>query len=175
MTFELSFGHNSCYKYSDGSGKLILDIYFLRFFQWYKEVFNPMNFDLSNRFLNISDSIRSPTFKMKVHLGVWRFIPSPFFTFSWMWMWLPGYTISSHLSMPLLRVVTVEPPNVFSIFPRYHLLLSSSCTPISWLLELFLIVNSQESKSHFSWWTYVLVSLFISILDVVLLLHTTLV
>jgi hypothetical protein len=37
--------HNLCFKYSNGPYELILDIYVSRDFQWYKEIFNPMNFD----------------------------------------------------------------------------------------------------------------------------------
>jgi hypothetical protein len=32
-------------KYSNGSYEPILDIYVLIMFQWYKELFNPMDFD----------------------------------------------------------------------------------------------------------------------------------
>jgi hypothetical protein len=42
---SLSFGHNLYFKYSNMSCKPILDIYVSRPFQWYKEFFNPMNFD----------------------------------------------------------------------------------------------------------------------------------
>jgi hypothetical protein len=43
---NLSFGHNlCCCKCSNESCKPILDIYVLRAFQWYKEIFNTMNFD----------------------------------------------------------------------------------------------------------------------------------
>jgi hypothetical protein len=40
-----SFGHNLCFKYPNGSCEPILHIYVLRYFQWYNEIFNPMNFD----------------------------------------------------------------------------------------------------------------------------------
>jgi hypothetical protein len=40
-----SFGHNLCFKYSNGTCKLILNICIPRSFQWYKELFNPMSFD----------------------------------------------------------------------------------------------------------------------------------
>jgi len=66
----LSFGHNLCCKYSNGSCKLILNIYIWRTFQWYKNVFNLMNFDLSNCSLKIRDSIKIPTPKMAIHLGM---------------------------------------------------------------------------------------------------------
>jgi hypothetical protein len=44
LTFGPSFGHNLCFKYSNGSCKPILNIYVSRNFQWYKELFNPMSF-----------------------------------------------------------------------------------------------------------------------------------
>jgi len=54
----------------------ILDIYVPRVFQWYKELLNPMGFNLYNHSLKIQDSIGTPTPKVEVHLGEWRFIPS---------------------------------------------------------------------------------------------------
>jgi hypothetical protein len=53
-----SFSHNLCFKYSNGSCKPILDIYAFGIFQWYKKVFNIMNFDPSNCSLKIWDSIQ---------------------------------------------------------------------------------------------------------------------
>jgi hypothetical protein len=50
LTLNLSFGHNLCYKYLNGSYEPILNIYILRYFQWYKEVFNLMSFDLQITF-----------------------------------------------------------------------------------------------------------------------------
>jgi hypothetical protein len=43
MIFDLFFGHNLSFKYLDESCKFILDI--SRTFNWYKEIFNLMNFD----------------------------------------------------------------------------------------------------------------------------------
>jgi hypothetical protein len=40
--------------------------------------FNPMSFDLSNHSLKIQKSIRTPTPKLGVHLGVRGLIPSHF-------------------------------------------------------------------------------------------------
>jgi len=40
-----SFGHNLCYKYSNGSCEPNLDIYVSRNLKWYNELFNLMNFD----------------------------------------------------------------------------------------------------------------------------------
>jgi hypothetical protein len=45
LTPNPSFDRNLCLKYSNGSCKPILDVYVLKDFQWYKEVFNLMNFD----------------------------------------------------------------------------------------------------------------------------------
>ncbi len=80
LTPITSFGHNLCFKYSNGSYESILNIYVSRVFQWYKELFNPMCFDPWNTSLKIQDSIGIPT--PKVDLGVQsrvcRFIPSHF-------------------------------------------------------------------------------------------------
>jgi hypothetical protein len=56
LTFGLSFSHNLCCKYSNGSCEPILNVYILRAFQWYNEIFNPMRFDPSNCSLKIQDS-----------------------------------------------------------------------------------------------------------------------
>jgi hypothetical protein len=45
LTPIISFNHNFCYKYSNGSCEPILDIHLSKAFQWYKNFFNPMNFD----------------------------------------------------------------------------------------------------------------------------------
>jgi hypothetical protein len=76
LTPYLSFGHNLCCKYSNESCQLILNMYVFLKIQWYKDVFNLMNFDLSNRSLNIWDSKMTPTPKVGVHLGVCGLIPS---------------------------------------------------------------------------------------------------
>jgi len=73
---------------------------FKNFFQWYKEVFNPMSFDLSNYSLKIWDSIGFPTLKMEVHLGVCGLIRSHTFSHSWececdFWVALSAYTFPS--------------------------------------------------------------------------------
>jgi hypothetical protein len=54
---NISFGHNLCFKCSNGSCKLISDIYILRDFQWYKECPNPLIFYLYNCSLKIRKSI----------------------------------------------------------------------------------------------------------------------
>jgi len=76
LTPDPSFGHNLCFKYPNGSFKLILNIYVQRAFQWYKELFNPMNFDPYNRLLKIRKSIRTLAPKVGARLKVCGFIPS---------------------------------------------------------------------------------------------------
>jgi hypothetical protein len=85
LTPGLSFGHNLCFKFPNGSHEPIIDIYVPRAFQWYKKILNPMGFDSYNYFLKIWESIRTPTPKMGAHLGVWGLIPphSPTFMGAW--------------------------------------------------------------------------------------------
>jgi hypothetical protein len=71
-----SFGHNLCLKCSNGSCQPILNIYVLRTFQWYKELFNPLSFDLCDCFQKIQESTRTPTPKVEAPLGMWVFISS---------------------------------------------------------------------------------------------------
>ncbi len=80
-----SFGHNLCFKYSNGWYKPISDMSVPRNFQWCKELFNWMNFDPWNYFLKIWKSIRTPTPKVGAHLGVCGFIPSHPPTLSGAW------------------------------------------------------------------------------------------
>jgi len=102
LTPNPSFGHNLCYKYSNGSCKPNLDICISKKFQWYKEIFNPMSFDPWNYFLKIWNFIGTPTPKVGVHLGVCGLIPPHSFTLLGMYMWFLGCTFDSHLSMPLV-------------------------------------------------------------------------
>jgi hypothetical protein len=73
-----SFGHNLCFKYSNGTCKPVLNIYVLRVFhdKWYKKIFNPMIFDSCNHFLKIQESIGTLIPKVGTHLGLCGFIPS---------------------------------------------------------------------------------------------------
>jgi hypothetical protein len=76
LTLGPSFGHNLCYKYSNGSCKRILNIYVFKKIQWYNELFNLMSFDLSNYYLKIWKSVGFSTPKVGVHFKVCGFIPS---------------------------------------------------------------------------------------------------
>jgi hypothetical protein len=60
LTPGISFGHNLCFKGSNGSCEPILDMYISIFFQWYKELFNPLSFDPSNYPLKIWESTETP-------------------------------------------------------------------------------------------------------------------
>jgi hypothetical protein len=84
------FDHNLCFKCPSGSCKPISDINVPRAFQWYKELFNPMNFDPCNRPLKIWKSIKTPIPKMRIHLKVWGFIPSHSFALPGAWVVTPG-------------------------------------------------------------------------------------
>jgi len=95
------FGHNLCFKYPNGSCKPILGMYVPKTFQWYKELFNPLNFDLCNHSLKIRESNGTPTPKVGAHLGVWGFIPHTLLH-SWEHeMWLSSFILGPHLRKPL--------------------------------------------------------------------------
>jgi hypothetical protein len=78
LTLGFSFGHNLCFKCSNGSCKPILNIYVLRAFQRYKELFNPISFNPCNRPLKIWKFIGTPTPKVGVHMGEWGSFPHTF-------------------------------------------------------------------------------------------------
>ncbi len=88
--YLVSFDHNLCIKYPNGSCEPILDIYIPRAFQWYKEIFNPMGFDPCDRSLKIWKSIETPILKVGAHLRMWRFIPSHSRTLPRAWNVTPG-------------------------------------------------------------------------------------
>jgi hypothetical protein len=101
LILNLFIGHNLCCKYSNGSCEPILDIYVSKYFQWYQELFNLMSFDLSNHSLKIWKSIKTPTSKVKVHLGMCEPILSHSLALMGVWMWLLGYIIDPHFCMVL--------------------------------------------------------------------------
>jgi len=102
LTPGLSFDHNLYFKCPNGSCEPILNIYVLKTFQWYKELFNPMSFDPCNRLLKVWESIVIPTPKVGVHLKVWGFNPSHSFALPGAWYVTPGLTLGPHLHKPLL-------------------------------------------------------------------------
>jgi len=79
---DLSFGHNLCFNYPNGSCKPILDIYIPWSFQWYKDLFNPMGFDLCNLFFEDSGIHQDSNFQsansfesVGVHFLTFFYIP----------------------------------------------------------------------------------------------------
>jgi hypothetical protein len=118
LTPDPSFGHNLCLKCSNESCELILDIYVPRAFQWYKDYFNPMNFDLCNHFLKIQKSIRTPTLKMGAHLGVWVFIPSHSLTLPWAWGVTPRLS-SWPAPLQALALVTSLSLGLWHLWQKY--------------------------------------------------------
>ncbi len=101
LIFDLSFGHNLCFKYPNGSCEPISNIHVPRAFQWYKKLFNLMTFGPCNRPLKIWESIGIPILKVGVQLGVWGFILSHFLALSGTWNVTPGLTLDPHLCKPL--------------------------------------------------------------------------
>ncbi len=73
LTSDPSFGHNLCFYHPNESCEPILSVYVPRNFQWDKELLNPMGFFPYNCSMKIRESIGTPTPKVGVHLGVWRF------------------------------------------------------------------------------------------------------
>jgi len=80
-----SFGHNLCFKYSNGACEPILNIYVLRFFECCKDFFNLMSFDPYNFPLKIQESIETSTPKVGIHLGCRGSFLSHFPTLPWAW------------------------------------------------------------------------------------------
>jgi len=78
LTLDLFFCHNLCFRSPNAQCEPILDIHILRYFQWYKKHYNPLSFDPWNRSLKFWEFTRTPSPKVGVALGVWRFIPSQF-------------------------------------------------------------------------------------------------
>jgi len=89
LTHGLSFGHYLCFKCPNDQCKPILNIYVPRSFQWYKEHHKPLSFDPWNHSLKFWESTKTPSPKVGVALGVWRFTPSHFPT-------LPGECDMTH-------------------------------------------------------------------------------
>jgi hypothetical protein len=80
LTPGLSFDHNLCFRCPNGSCEPISNIFVSINFQWYKEFFKAMGFDLCNCSLKIQESARTPTPNVGAHLGVWVFILTLFHT-----------------------------------------------------------------------------------------------
>jgi len=108
------FGHNLCFRCSNGRCKPILDIYVSTTFQWYEKLFKKLGFDLCNCSLNIRESIGIPTPNMGIHLGVREFSPSRSFALMGHENATPGLSLGLHVYKPFclrrepkVRVVTL--------------------------------------------------------------------
>jgi hypothetical protein len=101
LTFGPSFGHNLCFECPNGSCEPTLNIYIPKAFQYYMESLNPVGFDPCNCSLKIRESIKTPTPKVGVHFGMWRFIPSHSLALLGAWNVTPGLTHDPHLYKPL--------------------------------------------------------------------------
>jgi len=151
LTLGLSFSHNLCFRCPNEQCKPILDIYVPRAIQWYKERHNPLSFDPYNRSLKFWKSIGTPSPKVGVALGVWRFIPSYLFTFSHtpgsvMWLpsfflahtfaaslpWLPGSFLACNLVTPFALVAS--PKLGLRHYKLLHFRLFSTMWSYCWLL-----------------------------------------
>jgi len=100
LTPGLLGAHNLCFKYSNGTCELILDIYVSRSFQWYKEFFNLMSFNPCNCFMKMQESIGIPTPKV---VATWECVGSFPHILLHSWghkMWFSGFTFSSDLCKP---------------------------------------------------------------------------
>jgi hypothetical protein len=101
LTLSISFGHNLCFKYLNGTYEPILNIYILKTLQWYNEIFDLMNLGSWKCSLKIWRSIGLSTPKMGTHLKKCGFIVSHLFTFFEAWNVIPKLHFGPHLCKPL--------------------------------------------------------------------------
>jgi hypothetical protein len=101
LTPNPSFSHNLCFKCPNRSSKPILDIYVLRAFRWYKELFKTLSFGPYNHLLKIWECTETPSPKVGIALGMWRFIPSQFPTFPGACSVTPGLPFGPQPYKPL--------------------------------------------------------------------------
>jgi hypothetical protein len=131
LTFGLSFGHNLCFRCPNEQCEPILDIYVPRAFQWYKERHKPLSFDPWIHSLKFWKSIGTPSPKVGVALGVWRFIPSHFPTLPGVCDVTPGLSLGLHPCNPLALVASPKLGlrHLLFILTHYRALLETSCGP----------------------------------------------
>jgi len=117
ITYVLSTPNGFC--------KLIIDIYVSIYFQWYKELFNPMSFDYYNCLLKIHKSTGTLTPKVGAHLGVCGFIPSHSSTL----LGTQNVILEFHswpTSLQAFALVTSTRPRVWQCNSRIKLLTTNS-------------------------------------------------
>jgi len=133
---EFSFGHNLCFKCSNGSCEPILHIYVPRAFQWYKEILNPMGFDPYNRFLKIWKSVKTTIPKVGAHLGLWRFIPSHSPTLLGAWNVTPRLHFWLAPSQTLTLVVSSRLGSQQKTFFSFHFCLACKLFKIQTFIKM---------------------------------------
>jgi len=101
-----SFGHNLCFRCPNEQCEPILDIYVPRAFQWYKKRHKPLSFDPWNLSLKFQKSIGTPSPKVRVAFGVWRFTPSHFPTLPGVCDVTPGLSLGLHPCNPFALVAS---------------------------------------------------------------------
>jgi hypothetical protein len=106
LTPSPSFGHNLCFRCLNELCDPILNIYFPRDFQWYKERHKPLSFDPSNRSLKFRESTGIPSPKVGVALWVWGFTPSHFLTPPGVCDVTPELPLGPHPCNPFALVVS---------------------------------------------------------------------
>ncbi len=104
LTPSLSFGHNLCFRYPNEQCKPILDIYVLRAFQWYKGLHKPLRFPWITLW-SFGGSTGTPSPKVGVALGVWKFTPSHFPTLPAVCDVTVGLSFGRHPCNPFVLVV----------------------------------------------------------------------
>ncbi len=104
LTFDLSFGHNLCFKYSNETCKPILDIYILESFKWYNELFSRMNFEPTITLWKFKSQLGFQLPKWEPTLGVCGFIPSHPPTFMGAW----NVTLELHPWPAPLKALTLD-------------------------------------------------------------------
>jgi hypothetical protein len=113
LTPGLSFGHNLCFRCSNGQCKPILDIYIPKYFHWYKELFKTLNFDPCNCPLKIWKSTGTPTPQNETPLGCEGSFPHTFSHSHEYVVQLPASLLAHNLVNPCLgrepkvRVATI--------------------------------------------------------------------
>jgi hypothetical protein len=150
LTLGFSFGHNLCFRCSNGSCKPILDIYVSISLQSHKKIFKPMGFDPCNRPQKIWKSIGTPTPKLGVHLGVWG--NETLCTFQSMKCDSWASLLACNLASPCLGhepKVRVTTPSITIAF-----LISSNCLMESSVATFYIILRSSQLILPLSYSSY---------------------
>jgi len=174
LTIVLSFGHNLCFKYPNGSCEPILNNFVSRDFQCYKELFNSMNFDPCNHLLKIRESIGTqfpkwePTWECVTSFSHTLYIPRSMKCDSWVLI------LGSHLCKPLLwswaqsyscdifwrhkEIINVEkslficlrcPPNTLGTISECFMLHNGSSANVC---SSLIILSAPLSHNHLEGW-----------------------